>query len=174
MATHPTAGEPARRAARWPDAAAWADRVARLAAWTPARLRAEGLLVAPPPRGGPLIGPAHRSPAGDDVLREAKELLRALLLDEQWDGAGSGPRAALTLTLPRDKAHTLAFLLRAASEIGTVGTAGHLLFRIAYAPTPETARALAVCLRLVNDLEVNEPLLYDRDHARDPADDPPG
>ncbi|MER8221363.1 hypothetical protein ABTZ58_12365 [Streptomyces sp. NPDC094143] len=173
MATHPTAGEPARRAAGRSDHAACAARVARLAAWTRARLRAEGLLVDPPPRGGPLIGPAHRSPAGEDLLREARELLRALLFGEQREAPGPRrtPRAALTVTLPRDKAHTLAFMLRAATEIGTVGTAAHLLFRVEYAATADAGRGIITCLRLVNDLEVNEPVLHGP--AENVENDPP-
>ncbi|MEU3852754.1 hypothetical protein [Streptomyces sp. NPDC029554] len=171
MATHPTAGEPDRCAAGRSDRSA-PDAVTRLASWNRARLEAEGLLLNPPPRGGPLIGPAHRSPAGEDLLREARDLLRALLCDERRAASGPHRVTTLTLTLPRDKAHTLAFLLRAATEIGTVGTAGHLLFRIEYAEPADAPadRALTACLRLVNDLEVNERELYGRENG---PDDPP-
>ena len=173
MATDPTAGEPARRAAGRSDRAAGDGRVTRLASWNRARLEAEGLLLEPPPRGGPLIGPAHRSPAGEELLREARDLLRALLCDEPPAAAGPHRVTTLTLTLPRDKAHTLAFLLRAATGIGTVGGAAHLLFRVEYAEVADhsVGRAVTACLRLVNDLEVNEPELYGR--AENAGEDPP-
>lgn len=168
MATHPTAGEPARRAAGRSDHAALDARAARLASWTRARLEAEGLLVDPPARGGPLIGPCHRSPAGEDLLREARELLWTLLHDERR--TKSAPRrVTLTVTLPRDKAHALAFMLRAATEIGTVGGAARLFFRIEYAEAAgePVGRGITACLRLVNDLEVNEPALYGRAEGRE-------
>ncbi|GAA2543018.1 hypothetical protein GCM10010423_47460 [Streptomyces levis] len=173
MATDPTAGEPARRAAGRSDRAAGDGRVTRLASWNRARLEAEGLLLEPPPRGGPLIGPAHRSPAGEELLREARDLLRALLCDEPPAAAGPHRVTTLTLTLPRDKAHTLAFLLRAATGIGTVGGAANLLFRVEYAEVADhsVGRAVTACLRLVNDLEVNEPELYGR--AENAGEDPP-
>ncbi|MEU0105073.1 hypothetical protein ABZ313_06840 [Streptomyces sp. NPDC006251] len=160
------------------DHAALDERVTRLTSWTRDRLEAEGLLRTPPPKGGPLIAPSHRSPAGEDLLREAKDLLYALLFGEPADGVvlDRVARELLTLTLPRDKAHTVAFMLRAATEIGAVGTwqdpagranderAPNLLFQIEYGEVAGelVGRGITACLRLVNDLEVNEQVLYGR------------
>ncbi|CAL9571636.1 hypothetical protein [Streptomyces sp. enrichment culture] len=157
---------------------ALAERVARLRSWTRERLEAEGLLVDPPAMGGPLIGPAHRSPAGEALLLEAKDLLYALLFGDADDGVRLDrvERELLTLTLPRAKAHGLTFLLRAATETGAVGTwrdpsgtahderALNLLLRVEYGEVAgeRVGDGLAAALRLINHLEVNEPVLYGR------------
>ncbi|CAL9580603.1 hypothetical protein [Streptomyces sp. enrichment culture] len=160
------------------DRDALAERTARFASWTRERLEAEGLLHDPPARGGPPIGPENRSPAGEALLLEAKDLLYALLFGDADDGVRLDrvERELLTLTLPRAKAPCLTFLLRAATGIGAVGTrrdpsgtaraegAPDLLVRVEYG---EVAGGLvgagaAAALRLINHLEVNEEVLYGR------------
>lgn len=160
------------------DDGALGERVARLRSWTRERLEAEGLLIDPPALGGPLIGPAHRSPAGEALLLEAKDLLYALLFGDADDGVRLDrvERELLTLTLPRAKAHSLTFLLRAATEIGAVGTwrdpsgtahderAPNLLLQVEYGEVAgeRVGNGLAAALRLINHLEVNEQVLYGR------------
>ncbi|MEU3822097.1 hypothetical protein AB0E74_21125 [Streptomyces sp. NPDC030392] len=160
------------------DRDALAERTARFASWTRERLEAEGLLHDPPARGGPPIGPENRSPAGEALLLEAKDLLYALLFGDADDGVRLDrvERELLTLTLPRAKAPCLTFLLRAATGIGAVGTrrdpsgtaraegAPDLLVQVEYG---EVAGGLvgagaAAALRLINHLEVNEEVLYGR------------
>ncbi|WP_028964681.1 hypothetical protein [Streptomyces thermolilacinus] len=157
---------------------ALAERVARLRSWTRERLEAEGLLIDPPAMGGPLIGPDHRSPAGEALLLEAKDLLYALPFGDTDDGVRLDrvERELLTLTLPRAKAHSLTFLLRAATEIGAVGTwrdpsggahderAPNLLLQVEYGEVADelVGNGLAAALRLINHLEVNEQVLYGR------------
>ncbi|MEU2185287.1 hypothetical protein ABZ579_31485, partial [Streptomyces thermolilacinus] len=160
------------------DRDALAERVARLGSWTRERLEAEGLLIDPPAMGGPLIAPAHRSPAGEALLLEAKDLLYALLSGDADDGVRLDrvERELLSLTLPRAKAHSLTFLLRAATEIGAVGTwrdpsgtarderPPNLLLQVGYGEVAGelVGEGLAAALRLINHLEVNEQVLYGR------------
>ncbi|MDN0194126.1 hypothetical protein [Streptomyces sp. S.PNR 29] len=154
------------------------DRVARMTDWTRERLEAEGLLLGPPAKGGPLIAPHHRSPAGEDLLREAKDLLYALLFggDDEGVRLGRVERELLTLTVPSAKAHAVSFMLRAATEIGAVGTwqdpagrahderAPNLLVQVEYGEVAGelVGHGIAAALRLINDLEVNEQVLYGR------------
>ncbi|MCZ9342991.1 hypothetical protein NGM37_35060, partial [Streptomyces sp. TRM76130] len=83
-----------------------------------------GLLIDPPVKGSRLLGPEHRSLEGERLLTEAKDLLHALLFGDQEAGVRLErvERELLTLTLPRHKAHAIAFVLRAATEIGAAGT----------------------------------------------------
>ncbi|MEU3186138.1 hypothetical protein ABZ707_18335 [Streptomyces sp. NPDC006923] len=154
------------------------ERVPRLGSWTRGRLEAEGLLLDPPPKGGALIGPGHRSPAGEALLTEAKDLLYALLFGDADDAVDllRVERELLTLTLPRAKSHAVGFILRAATEIGAVGTwqdpagrahderAANLLVQVEYGETGEelVGGGIAASLKLINDLEVNEQVLYAR------------
>ncbi|AXI76391.1 hypothetical protein [Peterkaempfera bronchialis] len=143
------------------------------------RLEAEGYLLHPPQRGGDLIEARHRSPAAAALLEEAKDLLYALLFggDEAEVRLDRVKRELLTLTLPRAKSHTLAFLLRAATESGTEGTwrdprraaadddrAAQVGLRVAYGETADAlvGHGIAAALRLINHLEVNEPVLHAR------------
>jgi hypothetical protein len=154
------------------------DRVARLTGWTRERLEAEGLLLDPPAKGGPLIAAHHRSPAGEDLLREAKDLLYALLFggDEEGVSLDRVERELLTLTLPSTKAHAVSFMLRAATEIGAVGAcqdpagrahderAPNMLLQVEYGEVADelVGHGIAAALRLINELEVNEQVLYGR------------
>ncbi|MEE1940015.1 hypothetical protein V1L54_11505 [Streptomyces sp. TRM 70361] len=139
----------------------------------------DGLLVAPPAKGSPgLIGPEHRTEAGEELLREAKDLLYALLFGDEEAGVTLHrvERELLTLTVPRGKAHAISFVLRAATEIGAQGTwrdprgaahddrAPNTVFQVEYGEVAEelVGNGITACLRLINDLEVNEQVLYGR------------
>lgn len=155
-----------------------ADLVARLRSWDRERLEAEGLLLDPPRKGGPLVPARCRSVAGGELLREAKDLLYALLFGDAGDGVQLPrvERELLTLTVPRAKAHAVAFLMRAATEIGAVGTwrdpqrqadderAPNVLVQVEYGEVAEelVGNGIAASLKLINDLEVNEQVLYAR------------
>ncbi|MER5210069.1 hypothetical protein ABT063_05640 [Streptomyces sp. NPDC002838] len=154
------------------------ERVDRLQSWSRERLEAEGLLLGPPAKGGPLIAPAHRSPVGEELLCEAKDVLYALLFGgpEECVELNRVERELLTLTLPRAKAHAVSFMLRAATEIGAVGTwqdpagranderAPNMLVQVEYGEVADelVGHGIAASLRLINDLEVNEQVLYGR------------
>ncbi|GII63273.1 hypothetical protein Skr01_33580 [Sphaerisporangium krabiense] len=140
-------------------------------------LEAEGYLLDPPPRGGALIAPAHRSPEAEALLREAKDVLHALLFCGPQDGVrlDRAAWASLTLAVPPSKAHAVAALL------GPEARAEGSTFRVEFGELPgepahhadETAparpgaaglvaHALGAALCLINDLEINEPTLCGR------------
>ncbi|MER7506366.1 hypothetical protein AB0L05_29835 [Nonomuraea pusilla] len=146
----------------------------RYSALDRAALRECGLLVDPPAKGGPLLGPAHRSPEGEELLGEVKDVLHALL----FCGPGEGvmldrvQRELLTLTVPRAKAHAVAFLTPAGAE-GTWGDPGprahddrapNALLQVEYGETANglVGHGLVAALRLINELEINEQVLYAR------------
>ncbi|GAA5207320.1 type 2 periplasmic-binding domain-containing protein [Streptomyces thinghirensis] len=137
-----------------------------------------GLLIDPPVKGSCPLGPEHRSPEGEQLLTEAKDLLHALLFGDEEAGVRLErvERELLTLTLPRHKAHAIAFVLRAATEIGAAGTwrdpggaanderAPNTILQVEYGEVAEelVGNGITACLRLINNLEVNEVVLYAR------------
>ncbi|WP_049580744.1 hypothetical protein [Streptomyces sp. SBT349] len=178
----PTPRSPAARAGEpGLDVAALAELVERFRSFTRERLEAEGHLIGPPAKGGELIGPDRRSPTGAELLHEAKDLLHALLFGAAEDGVylNRVARELLTVTVPREKAHSIAFALRAATEAGANGTwrdpagpaapahnqrAPNTLFEVAYGEVTEelVGHGIAACLKVINNLEINEPVLYAR------------
>jgi hypothetical protein len=153
-------------------------RVERLRAWSRSRLESERLLIDPPAMGGAMIDPAHRSSEGEALLREAKDTLYALLFEDGTDlvQLDRVRRELLTLTLPRDKSRSVAFMLRAATEINAVGTwqdptgrandefAANTILQVEYGEISDeqVGHGIAASLRLINYLEVNEQVLYAR------------
>ncbi|MGW8065199.1 hypothetical protein ACVV2G_23765 [Streptomyces ziwulingensis] len=137
-----------------------------------------GLLIDPPAKGSGLLGPGHRSSEGEQLLTEAKDLLYALLFGDEEAGVRLRrvERELLTLTLPRHKAHAIASVLRAATEIGAAGTwrdpggaanderAPNTILQVEYGEVAEelVGNGITACLRLINNLEVNEVVLYAR------------
>lgn len=137
-----------------------------------------GLLIDPPVKGSCLISPEHRSPEGERLLTEAKDLLHALLFGDQEAGVclERVERELLTLTLPRHKAHAIACVLRAATEISAAGTwrdpggaanderAPNTVLQVEYGEVAEelVGNGITGCLRLINALEINEVVLYAR------------
>lgn len=160
------------------DEAALTARIARFRQWDRERLESGGLLLGPPPKGTEPIGSAHRSPAGEELLREAKDLLHALLFGTAEEGVRLKrvEQELLTMTLPRHKAQGVASVLRAATEIGAEGTwrdpegrsdderAANVVLEVEYGETASelVGSGIAACLRLINNLEVNEQVLYAR------------
>lgn len=85
-------------------------------------------------------------------------------------------RELLTLTMPRAKAHAIAFVLQAATEIGAHGTwrdplraadddrAPNTVLQVEYGETADelVGNGIAAALKLINNLEVNEQVLYAR------------
>ncbi|MEG8277229.1 hypothetical protein [Streptomyces sp. AHA2] len=141
-------------------------------------LTGRGLLLEPPSKGGPPIGPAHRSADGGRLLQRAKDVLYALLFGTEEVGVHLQrvERELLTLTVPRAKGHTVARVLQAATEIGAHGTwrdphgtadddrAANTVYQVEYGETADelVGSGIRTCLRLINELEVNEQVLYGR------------
>jgi hypothetical protein len=142
------------------------------------RLEQDGYLLAPPVQGAPLIGASCRTPRGEALLREAKDVLEALL----FGGADNNVRLVrvqrelLTITVARSKCAAIAGLLRAATEIDAEGTwrdpdevshddrAPNTQLEVEYGEVASEAvgRGIKLALRLINDLEINEQILYAR------------
>ncbi|QFZ17261.1 hypothetical protein [Saccharothrix syringae] len=137
------------------------------------RLVLEGYLVDPPAKGGPLLGPEHRTPAGEDLLARAKDVLHALLYSGSPDRV---QRELLSLTVPRAKLPVFEFVREAATEISAEGTwtdptgaahddrAGNTVVQVEYGEVAGelVGHGIVTALRLINELEVNEVVLYAR------------
>jgi hypothetical protein len=181
----PDPDSPQERAARLERIGAWqldlrvlADTIERFRPLSRERLEAGGCLIRPSPKGTGLIGPERRSPAGAALLLEAKDLLYALLFCGEEEGVRLMriERELLTLTVPRIKAHSLAFVRRAVDDLDTDDLwrdpervcdderAPNTLIQIEYGEIAEelVGNGIAACLKLINNLEVNEQVLYAR------------
>lgn len=142
------------------------------------RLEQDGYLIAPPVKGAALIDAACRTPRGEALLCEAKDLLDALLFGDADFNVRLArvERELLTITVARRKAGAIAGLLRAATEIDAAGTwrdpeevshddrAPNTLIEVEYGEVASEAvgRGIKLALRLINDLEINEQILYAR------------
>jgi hypothetical protein len=142
------------------------------------RLERDGYLIAPPVKGATLIDAACRTPNGEALLGEAKDLLEALLFGDAALNVRLArvQRELLTITVARPKVGAIACLLRAATEIDAEGTwrdpdqishddrAPNTLIEVEYGEVASEAvgRGIKLALRLINDLEINEQILYAR------------
>lgn len=142
------------------------------------KLIAGGLLSGTSPaKGTALLGPEHRSPQGNALLQQAKDTLYALLFGDETSHTQFArvQRELLTLTLPRRKAPALGFM-QAATELAASGTwqdpksvssderAENVIVEVEYGEIAEEliGDGILVALRLINNLEVNEQVLYAR------------
>lgn len=152
--------------------------VLRHKASTRERLMAEGFLLGTAPRKGTgLIGAAERTEAGEALLREAKDVLYGLLFGDEGSGTRFRrvERELLTVTIPRGKVGALEFM-QAATELAAAGTwqdpesvsnderAENVIIEVEYGEIQEEwiGDGIVACLRLINNLEVNEQILYAR------------
>jgi len=141
-------------------------------------LQAAGLLRADAPvKGTALLTGAHRGTEGDRVLQTAKDMLFALLFGDEATGTDLERRQheLLTLALPRWKAGALDFM-RASTELAAAGTwqdpdsvsnderADNVMLEVQFGETADEliGHAIVVALSLINNLEVNEQVLYAR------------
>ena len=139
------------------------------------RLEEEGYLVDAPPKGMDLVTEENRTEKGEKLLTEAKDILFAVLYGDEsiYVTFDRVERELLTMTIPRFKASALDFM-KATTEIGGLGTwqdpdsvsnddrVENVLLEVEYG---ETARegignAILTTLSLINNLEVNEQILY--------------
>ncbi len=142
------------------------------------RLVRDGYLAEDAPvKGTDLIGDEHRTEAGAELLLLAKDTLFGLLFGDETTGTSldRAQRELLTFTLPRFKAGALDFM-KAATEFSAAGTwqdpasvsndsrADNVILEVEYGEIAEelVGAGIVRCLSLVNNLEVNEQILYAR------------
>ena len=152
--------------------------VAQYKGYSRERLIEEGFLSAEPPaKGGDLIGEDLRSQEGNELLQHAKDMLFGFLFGDESTNTRfhRTQRELLTLTVPRMKSDALDFM-KATTELSAQGTwqdpkgvandmrADNVVLEIEYGEL-EGARigdGVVTALRLINNLEINEEILYGR------------
>lgn len=142
------------------------------------RLVAERYLVDPPHKGKEVLAIHHRTEEGKELLRNAHDLFYALLFGDRKQGVHL-PRVRrdfLTVTLPSSKANTLERFMLAVTETRAAGTwvdpegisddigATNTILQVEYGDSSEglVSEGLITVLRVINNLEVNEEILYAR------------
>jgi hypothetical protein len=150
----------------------------RYAAHPRARFVDEGYLRAgAPARGTALITDEFRTARGEALLVYAKDVLFGLLFGDEGMNVRFDrvARELLTLTLPRSKAGVLDFM-KATTELSAVGTwqdpegvsndsrADNVLLEVEYGEVPGEwiGHGIVRTLSLINNLEMNEQVLYAR------------
>lgn len=143
-----------------------------------AALQASGhLRGSAPVKGTSVITGVHRTPAGDELLEHAKDVLFALLFgdDSTRTELTRVQQELLTVAVPRDKAAALDFM-RASTELAAAGTwqdpdsvsnderADNVLLEVQYGDTVDelVGNGIVRALSLINNLEINEQVLYAR------------
>jgi hypothetical protein len=130
-----------------------------------------------PPKGTDAIGPAHRRPSGDELLEHSKDVLFALLFGDESTATRFErvQRELLTLTLPRAKAAAFDFI-PAATELSGAGMwrdpsgvsndvrADNVIVEVEFGEVAGelVGHGIVRCLSLINNLEINEQILYAR------------
>jgi hypothetical protein len=130
-----------------------------------------------PPKGTALITTRHRTPSGDDLLTHAKDVLFALLFGDDSTGTTleRAQQELLTMALPLAKAGALDFM-RASTEVTAAGTwqdpdsvsnderAANVLLEVQFGEIEGelVGAGIVAALALINNLEVNEQILYAR------------
>lgn len=148
-----------------------------------ARLDREALIEAghlhpqAPAKGTDPIGPGHRHPSGDELLEHAKDVLYGLLFGDESTATRIDrvQRELLTLTLPRAKSSAFDFI-PAATELSGAGMwrdpagvsndvrADNVIVEVEFGEVAGelVGHGIVRCLSLINNLEVNEQVLYAR------------
>ena len=140
-------------------------------------LEEAGYLINPPIKGTDLITTKYRSAKGEALLLKAKDILFAILFGDEstYVKFERVQRELLTLTLPRFKAQTVDFM-KATTEIDSLGfwqdpdnvsnddRVENILFQVEYGEvaTELLGHGIITTLNLINNLEVNEEILYAR------------
>jgi hypothetical protein len=133
--------------------------------------------AAAPVKGTDPIGSAHRGPGGDALLEHAKDVLYALLFGDETTATRFErvQRELLTLTLPRSKADAFDFI-PAATELSGAGMwrdptgvsndvrADNVIVEVEFGEVvgEHVGHGIVRCLSLINNLEINEQILYAR------------
>jgi hypothetical protein len=152
--------------------------IARYRNYDRARLVRDGYLKPRAPRKGTfLLGHEHRTERGRRLLNQAKEMLFALLFGDETTNTSLARirRELLTITMPLNKTSAVDFM-KATTELGGLGTwrdpqsvsnderADNTLIIVEYGDVEGdwVDHGLIVALGLINNLEVNEQVLYAR------------
>lgn len=130
-----------------------------------------------PDKGGDLVTDEHRTPLGNALLEQAKDVLFALLFGDASTATrlARTSREFLTLAVPRDKADCLDFM-KATTELSALGTwqdpervasdqrADNVLLEVEYGEIDGelVGDGIVRTLSLINNLEINEQVLYAR------------
>jgi hypothetical protein len=130
-----------------------------------------------PAKGTALITSRHRTPSGDALLTHAKDVLFALLFGDESTGTtlARAQQELLTMALPLGKAPALDFM-RASTELTAAGTwqdpdsvsdderAANVLLEVQFGEIEGelVGAGIVAALALINNLEVNEQVLYAR------------
>jgi hypothetical protein len=137
-----------------------------------------GLLRADAPvKGTELLTARDRGDAGEALLRRAKDVLFALLFGDTSSNTNLDrvQQELLTMALPRSKAGALDFM-RASTELSAAGTwqdpdsvssderADNVLLEVQFGEvaSERVGAGIILALSLINNLEVNEQVLYAR------------
>lgn len=135
------------------------------------------LLAEAPEKGTDLIAESFRTPNGNELLVHSKDMLFTLLFGDSSTNTDLDriQQELLTLTLPRFKAEALDFM-KATTELSALGTwqdpdsvsndmrADNVIFEVEYGEIQGelVGNGVVRCLSLINNLEVNEQILYAR------------
>ena len=130
-----------------------------------------------PPKGTDLLTATDRSDAGEALLQRAKDVLFGLLFGDEASNTRFDrvQQELLTVALPRAKATALDFM-RASTEMSAAGTwqdpdsvsnderADNVLIEVQYGEVAgeRIGAGIIRALSLINNLEVNEQILYAR------------
>lgn len=130
-----------------------------------------------PAKGTALLTSQHRTAAGEELLEHAKDVLYALLFGDEGTATAleRTQQELLTFALPRAKAGALDFM-RASTELAGAGTwqdpasvsnderADNVILEVQFGDTPEelVGDGIVAALGVINNLEVNEQVLYAR------------
>lgn len=142
-----------------------------------ALIREGRMLPTAPAKGTATIDTEHRTEAGNDLLLLAKDFLFALLFGDPSTNTflDRTQRELLTLAVPRDKADCLDFM-KATTELSALGTwqdpelvsndqrADNVLLEVEFGEIEGEliGNAIVLALSLINNLEINEQVLYAR------------
>ena len=138
----------------------------------------EGYLASEAPgRGTDLITGEFRTENGTELLQHAKDMLFGMLFGDESTNTRfqRTHRELLTLTIPRLKADALDFM-KATTELSAQGTwqdpqgeakdmrADNVVLEIEYGEIEgeQIGEGIVTALRLINNLEINEEILYGR------------
>ena len=140
-------------------------------------LEQEGYLINPPLKGTNLIATECRSEKGEALLTKAKDILFAILFGDEstYVNFDRVEQELLTLTLPHFKAQAIDFM-KATTEIGGLGSwqdpdsvsndnrVKNVLLQVEYGEINSEliGDGVITTLSLINNLEVNEQILYAR------------
>jgi hypothetical protein len=130
-----------------------------------------------PAKGTALITLKHRTETGEGLLVRAKDILFALLFGDDTTNTHLDriQEELLTMALPIGKAAALDFM-RASTELTAAGTwqdpdsvsnderAANVLLEVQFGEIADelVGTGIVLCLSLINNLEVNEQILYAR------------